>query len=145
MEPYATPRLSVPIGAIGTYPGAGAARVGLRYRLGRFLSLGGGAGTSFFVIRETEDHGYGVAGLVDLELALGHRWRWFGLSFAFRPTYQFPWPSMLTLPVSLAFAFYVSERWAINVLTHGGAAFIFGEERGYTFAGGGGLGVLGHL
>jgi hypothetical protein len=144
VEPYATPRLSIPIGLLGSYPGAGAARVGLRYRLTPVLTLGGGLGGAFSMQgwdpdTDELDQPFG-AGLVDLELGLGRRWGRFGLSFALRPTYVIPFPFGY-VPMELGFAFYASKNWAITLLVNGGLVISSGVGGG----GGGGIGVVGHL
>ena len=145
VEPYATEKLSVPIGLLGSYPGAGAARVGLRYRMTPVLTLGGGVGGGFFAVEYSidgdSDTAAGGFGLVDLELGLGRRWGKFALSFAFRPTYVIPTP-MAYLPVEFGFAFYLSKAWAFTLLVNGGLVVSDGGVGGGF---GGGIGVFGHL
>ncbi len=138
-EPYPTANLSLPVGFFGAYPGLYAGRFGVRYRLASLLSLGGGVGGGIAVY----DGDTYTSFLLDLELGLGHRWRWFGLSFAFRPTYVLP--SVGTVGGELAFAFFVAKHWALTVLMH---ARIYLWSEGVAWgesAAGGGIGVMGQL
>jgi len=136
-DPFVTKTVSIPVDLLVTYPGIGTVRVGGRWRLAHFTSLGGGLG--FFA-----GTGSFVDGIVDIEWALGHRWRWFGLSFTTRPTYIIRFP-MITVPSELALAFFVKKTFAITVLINGGVQ-IYWEDQAETKGGiGGGLGIFWRL
>ena len=99
--------------------------------------LTGGAGVA-------KGEGVFAAGAgMDVEVALGNRWDWFGISVALRPTcfagYEL---FMFYVPLELVFAFYLGEQWGITLAGNGGINM--GTD--YVYGGGGfALGIFGHL
>src|SRR5690606_15289751 len=88
IEPFVTPRVSLPIGAVLGRSGLGGHapfRFGVRHRATRGFAWGAGMGPSLIFDRQAAV----VGGVADLEAVLGVQTRWAGFSFGFRPTFSF--------------------------------------------------------
>jgi len=142
LDPYVTPRLSIPIEAAGagsSFGGGGAARLGVRFRALPVLGIGAGVGGGFYV---GQYMGFGALHL-DVELALGLRRGWFGMSFALRPTFE-AIRGWFLMPTDVSFAFYPLKRFAITVHVFGGPwVHIPGPDAWFWV--GGALGFMVHL
>lgn len=122
-----------------------AARLGLRYRPNRRLSLGGGLGPTMLLGVDGDSLIADPVGIaVDLEAAYGERWNRFGLSAVARPTAVVIGRGAPVIygQVALAPAFFVRPRLALTGHVFGDPVFGLGG----TFATvGGGVGLFAHL
>lgn len=83
VEPYLTPRLSLPIEGRSGWPGNLQLRVGPRFRTNDWFAVGFGAGMTLYRLDDREvAAGYGH---FDGEMIMGWRWHRFGLSVGLRP------------------------------------------------------------
>ncbi len=130
LDPFVSPRLSIPIelGLGGRGGGAaGISRFGLRYRpLDRF-SLGFGGGPGFLANTDFDDRlVFNPYGAVDLEFAFSDRWGNVGLSAVARPSFAIygNYAEMFgTLAASPAF--YVTDNMALTIHLITGPRFGF--------------------
>jgi hypothetical protein len=139
VEPYASPHTSIPMprGGGGAAIGFGAGRVGVRHRLDRPLTIGGGVSA-----------GYPTSVGPDFELVTGWSAPRVGGSFGLRPGLQFvPGDinvSSFQITTDFSLRFYGPQRrggFDLGFFFYGGSTF-----DGYPLVGGGlGLGGGGHI
>ena len=141
VDPYVTSRLSIPVGLAAIFPPGGAScRVGARYRLRNWTSLGGGATLAFFY---SDELGWSFHEAADLEWILGHRWRRVGLSFVLRTQIQDFTSPKLDLGGEFALAIFFARRWAWILAANGGVALILEPSEDWgVWAVGGGVGIM---
>lgn len=158
VEPYVTPRVSIPIelggGAShvrilgsGNWMGYAAMRTGVRWRLRPHLALGAGVGGASII--DTEDHGGlmagPLAGTFDAEVASSARWGSLALSGVFRPSIvvsgRSDWQLYGTFAV--APAWFLTPNLALTGHVVGGPiTYGFAAASGFI---GGGAGLFVHL
>lgn len=134
VEPFAGPKLSVPIGlglAGSTEGGVAPLRIGVRHRARRFLAWGGGIGPAI----NFSDLGAFPSGVADLELVLGMQRPWGGLSVGMRPTVSFDAGfAMFYALVDPTIAFVVAPQTSLTIALpmggfytgYGGGVFMTG-------------------
>lgn len=146
IEPHATRRLSIPMGAgAGWTPGwdmvVASTRVGARYRLRDHFSLGGGVNTNHWIDSDAAQ----LATLgPDLEVTWGTRFDRLSLSSTFRPTLLLSTEGTpdLHLHGNFALGYDLSERLTISGNLWGG---YIGSWRDASFFSSGGYEDTGFL
>lgn len=170
VEPYVTQSLSIPVTINAGWGGGTHERVreeethaiqayltgraGVRYRLREWVSLGLGVGGGYtrmiHAVKpigqvEAEGRHEGTL-LIDLELAIGHRWGSFGFSLSTRPTWDAVRLNRGVLPFELALAWYpVDDSWALVASGMIGVLIPGESANSMVIGGAGALGVVFHL